>query len=277
MRSELTEANMDALNRSFEKMDMESRRSSARVGSDHQRVLASRHHDDRRRYDDYHINSRRYNNPRNRSTRDGPRRRRRMESSRLDDAYGFNEEDIYPRETSIRCSPRERQDIESGAMGRPSPNNFPHALGGRHRPRSRTTDPCLPLPELLAELDEAEGDEESGEEAMRRSPKGSIAYNQGREKRERAKLRIKQVKKEAYKHDPDKHDMDKVERIARYLSSRDERHCLAGGSSRSHRGPTPNGTRHYGRREYTAGLGGGHDPRHSYGGRSRNLPSSEFY
>ena len=281
MGSRLSEANMDALNRSYENMDRESRRSSARVESHHRRDLGSRHHDDRVRYDDYHTNSRRYDdyhlNSRDRSTRGEPRRRRRMESRHLDDMDEFYEEDIDPRESSARGFSRKRQDIEFEAMERPSPDNFPHTLGGGRRSMSRTSRPCLPLPELLAELDEAEGDEQSGEEAMLRSPKGSVAYNQGREKRERAKLLIKQVKKEAYKHDPNKYDMDEVEKRARFLSSRDERHYLAGGSSRSHRDPTPNRTRDYGRREYTTGHGGDQDSRHSHGEQSRYFPRSGCY
>ena len=395
MGSRVTEANMDALNRSFERMDMESRRSSARVESHDRRGLGSRHHEDRGRYDDDYTDSRRYEDyypnprdqstrgeprrrrgmeshhldnmddyveediyprksstrgvprkslddryryndyptdPRDRSTRGEPRRRREMETRHLDDmnefdedfypresstrrvsrkslddryryneAYtsprhpstqdelrrrremethhlddlnDFDEEDIYPRESSTRRASRKRRDTGLEAIDRQSPDNFPHALGGGHGSRSRTTGPCLPLPHILAELDEAEGDEESGKEAMRQSRKGSNDYNQGREKRKRAKLRIKRAKTEAYKHDPKKHDMDEVERLARFLSSRDERHDLVGTLSRSHRGPTPTRTGDHGRREHTAGRDRGHNRRHGHGGRPRR---SDFY
>ena len=268
MGSELSEANMDALNRNYEDRDRRSRRSSARVESHHRRGVGRRHYEDMDRYDENYINFR------NASTLDEPRRRRGMESRHLAYADELDEEDIYPRQSSTRGVTRMRQDIGFEAMDRPSPDNFPHAPIGGHRSTSRTTAPYSPLPELLAELEEAEGDEEEGKEAMRRSLKGSVAYNQGREKSERAKLRIKQVKKEARKHDPDKVDMNEFEGIARHHSSRDERHYLAGGSSRSHRGPTSNRTGDYDCSEYASGHGGGHDPRHGYGGRSRR---SDFY
>ena len=271
MGPKLSEANMDALNRNFEHMDMESRRSSARVESRHRRGLGSRHHDDRRRYDEYHIDSR------DRSTRGEPRRRRGMESRRLDDAYGFDEEDVGPHRSLTRGASRKRQDIGFEAMDRPSPNNFPRALGGGHRSRSRTTDSDLSLAKVLVAHDKAQREEKHGEEAMLRSLKGSVAYNEGREQRDQAKLRVEHLTKEIFKHNPGVDDMDRAQRIAMQIYSRGERHHKTGRSSRSHRGPTPNRPGDHGRREHTAGCGEGHDPRHSHGGLSRDFARPDFY
>ena len=264
MRPKLSETNMDALNRSIANMDMRSR--AARVES-HHRGLEGRHHDDRDRYDEDHINSR------NASTRCEPRGRHGMESRHLDDMDEFDEEGIYPRRSTTRGGPRE---IGFEAMDRPSPNNILQPLTGGHK-GSRSASSDLSLAKVLVQHDKARREQKQGEEAMLRSSKGSMAYNEGLEQRYQAKLRLEQLTKEIFKHDPNADDMDRAQRIAAHLYSESKRQHKTGRSSRSHRGSTLNRTGDHGRREHTAGRGGGHDPRHGHAGRSRDIRGSDFY
>ena len=251
MGSRLSEANMDALNRSFARMDMESR---------HRRGLERRHHDDRCRYDeDYDIS-------RDRFTRDESRRRRGMESHHLHHMDGFDEEYINPPESSTRGASRKRQDIGFETIDRPHLNNIPRALGSGHRSRPRTANSDLSLAKVLVQHDKAQKEQQQHEEAMRYSGKGSVAYNEAVEQRYQAKLRVEHLTKELFKHDPDKEDMDRAQRIiAMQIYSRDERHRETGRSS------TPTPTREHNRREYTAGRGGDYDPRQGHGGRVRDF------
>ena len=269
MRPRLSESNMDTLNRSFETMDMRSRRSSARVEPHHQRGLGSRHHDDRDFED--------YTNSRNPTTHGEPRRRHGRESRHLDNTHGFNEENIESHRSSTQVALRKRQDIGFEAMDRPTPDNILQPLGGGRRSRSRTSSSDLSLAKVLVAHDKAQREEKEGEEAMLRSLKGSAAYKEGLKLRDQANSRVGQLTTEIFKHDPDANDMDRVQRIAMQIYSRGERHHETGRSSRSHRGPTPNRTRDYDCRECAAERGGGHDPRHVHGRSSRNLPRSDFY
>ena len=267
----MNEANMDAFNRSFEDMSMESRRPSARVGSQSRRGLESRRHDDMDRYDEDYIS------PRHSSTRDEPRRRRGMESGYLDDTNGFDEEGFDPRRPSTRVVPRRFQDTGPEHMDRPIPDNYPRALGGGRSSRVRTTNELLPLAEVLAEHNQAQEEEAQGEEAMRRSLKNSVAYNEGLVQRDRARSRVKHLTKEIYKHDPDQDDMDRVQRIIAHFPSKGNRNREAGGSSRSRRGPTPNRVGEHGRKGHSSGHGGDQGRHHGHGGHRQNPPGSDFY
>ena len=271
MRFDVSEANMAALNRRYGKMGMGSRRSSTRVGSQSRRGLGRSRLDDGDGYDEESIN------PRGSSIRDEPRRRRGIDSRHLDDMDGFNDEDIDPRRPSTRGASRKKQDTGLEYMDRPVPSNFPHARGGSHRSRSPPTNPHLPLAELLAELDKAQEEKEKGEKAMLGSLENSVAYNEGLEQRDQAKLRIEQVTEEIYKHDPDQDDMDRAQRIAMHLPSKGDRTHEVGGSSRSRRGPTANRAGEHGRKGHTSVRGGGQGLRHSHGGHREDPKRLEFY
>ena len=256
----MSEANMDAFNRSFENMGMESRRSSARVEPQSRRGLGSRRHDDIDRYDDDHIS------PRHSSTRDQPRRRRGMESDYLDDMDGFYEEDIDPRRPSTQAVSRKNQDPEFEHMDRPIPDNYPRALGGGHGSGSRTTNPQLSLADLEAELEKAQEEKERGNKAMLWSLETSAAYKEGLEQRDQAKSRIEQVTAEICKHYPVMH-----------LPSKGNRDREVGGPSRSRRGPTPNRVGEHGHKGHTSGHGGDQGRHHGHGGHRQNPSGSDFY
>lgn len=267
----MNEANMDAFNRSFENMGMESRRSSARVESQSRRGLGSRRHDDIDRYDDDYIS------PRHSSTRDEPRHRRGMESGHLDDMDGFDDEDIDPRRPSTQIVLRKNQDTGLEHMDRPIHDNYPRALGGGRSSRVRTDNQLLPLAKVLAEHDEAREEERQGEEAMRRSPENSVAYNEGLVQRDRARLRVEHLTKEIHKHDPDQDDINRAQGIIDFFPRKGNRNREVGGPSRSRRGPTPNRVGEHGRKGHTSGHGGDQGSHHGHGGHRQNPPGSDFY
>ncbi|KAM0796305.1 hypothetical protein BDR22DRAFT_867553 [Usnea florida] len=172
-----------------------------------------------------------------------------------------------------------RMDMERRSRARVEshPNNFPPALGSRHRSRPRTASSDLSLAKVLEQHHAAQKEQQQHEDAMRQLYKGSAAYNEAAEQRYQAKLRVEHLKRELFKHDPDQDDIDRAQRIAMQIYSGEERHHKTGRSSRSHRSPAPPPTREHSRREYTAGRGGDYDPRHGHGGRSRDFPRSDFY
>ena len=172
-----------------------------------------------------------------------------------------------------------RTDMESRrARVESHPNNFPLTpLGGRHRSRPRTATSDLSLAKVLEQHHAAQKEQQQYEDAMRQLYKGSAAYNEAAEQRYQAKLRVEHLTRELFKHDPDQDDIDRAQRIAMQIYSREDHHHKAGGSSRRHRSPAPFPTREHSRREYTAGREGGYDHRHGHGGRSRDFPRSDFY